>query len=101
MDRATAWVARSLGALLTALVVCGVTVWLRAQQAQPAKVWLLEASGGASMALEPIRDAVQIEPRADPSPIVAELPGGYPVVAQTRPGAGWRGGRAVRRKPKP
>ncbi len=52
--------------------------------------------GAPSMAIEPIRDEVQLLFWADANSIVSELPGGYPVVADTRPAAIWRGVRRAR-----
>ena len=81
--------------LLTAAL--GATLWQVARQDHQAdNRWLLGVVGSASMAMEPIRDEVQLLPWADPSPVAAELPGGYPVVANTRPTPVWRGVRRAR-----
>ena len=51
--------------------------------------FVLGQVGGPAMAVEPLRDEAQVWPWADPTPLVAELPGGYPVIAATRPSALW------------
>ncbi|MBI4952912.1 MAG: hypothetical protein HY908_12835 [Myxococcales bacterium] len=52
--------------------------------------WVLAAVGAPSLALAPVRDEVELVFWADPAPVVAELPGGYVVVAATRPAPLWR-----------
>ncbi|MCC6522776.1 MAG: hypothetical protein IT373_08960 [Polyangiaceae bacterium] len=52
--------------------------------------WVLETVGAASLSLAPVRDEVELVFWADPAPVVAELPGGYVVVAATRPAPLWR-----------
>jgi hypothetical protein len=65
---------------------------------QGARAYILRAAGPV-MALEPTRDAVQLDPTLPVDAVFADLPGGYPVIAATRPVPHWRAVRVAREAP--
>lgn len=60
---------------------------------------LLDLVGAPVMALEPVRDAVQTSPWLPADSVIADLPGGYPVVAATRPVPVWEAVRLAGGEP--